>query len=292
MPRVPLEIERRYYSDLIKMVVNNLEEITRRFLMPALPSLLAEAKQDLPTFDSQVSRRDNYGRTIDTLFSIMRVAFARQLTVNEIDEVTRKYAEQGKEFNKTELSKNLIKVLGVNPIIAEPYLDPIMRQFIDENTNLIRSIGEQYFNQVQTDTYNHIQVGVYNKEYATKIKAEYEQEFQRQFERGILQRRVNNADARARLIARDQISKYNGQLNKTRQTALGITKYKWITAGDERVRDSHAKLHGKIFSWDNPPTINGRQLNPGDDYQCRCNALPVFDQGVTENKNLLRLLNS
>lgn len=291
-PRIPIELERRYYQELVKMVVNNLDEITRRFLLPALPSILSEAKDDLPTFDSQEFRRDNYGRSIDTIFSTMRVSYAQQLTPQEIDEIARKYATQGKEFNSTELSKNLTKVLGINPIIAEPYLDPIMKQFIDENTNLIKSIGDQYFNQIQTDTYNHIQAGVYNKEYAKKIKAEYEREFQKQFEKGILKRRVGNAEARAKLIARDQISKYNGQLNKTRQTALGISKYRWMTAGDERVRDTHARLNGKIFSWNKPPVVNGRPINPGDDYQCRCVAQPIFDIGVTENKNLLRLLNS
>lgn len=296
-PRPPLEIERRYYADLKKYAVDKLEEITRRFLLPALGSILSDAKDDMPKLDSEnhsvyVPRFDNYSRTIDTIFSTMRVAFARELTMTEIDEVARKYAAQGQTFNRDALAANLQKVLGVNPIMAEPYLEPIMRQFINENTNLIRSISEQYFDNVQADTYKHIQAGVYNKEYAKKIKSEYEQEFQNQFEAGILKRRVVNADARARLIARDQISKYNGQLNQTRQTALGISKYRWVTAGDERVRDSHKDLNNEKFSWDNPPKINGRPLHPGEDYQCRCIAQPIFDEGVTENQQLLRLLNS
>jgi SPP1 gp7 family putative phage head morphogenesis protein len=164
-----------------------------------------------------------------------------------------------------------------------------MRQFIDENTNLIRSIGTEYFGKVQQDTYKFIQEGVYNKEYAKQISAEFSEEFKRQYERGILKRRVSNADARARLIARDQISKYNGQLNQTRQTALGITKYRWVTVGDDRVRESHRSKNGKIFSWDSPPSDTG---HPGDDYQCRCVAAMVADEGVTENPTLLGLLNS
>ncbi len=292
-PRFPLEIERKYYAEMKKLIVDKLEEITRRYLLPALPNILSEAKQDMPTFDAEGIRRDNYGRLIDMIFGQMKVAFARELTDQEIDELTRKYASQGQTFNKATLGATFQKVLGVDPLISEPYLQPIMREFIDTNTNLIRSIGSQYFDQVQADTYRHIQVGVYNKVYATKIKSEYEQEFKNQFEAGILKRRVTNADARARLIARDQISKYNGQLNQTRQTALGITKYRWVTAGDERVRERHRQLNGRIFDWNNPPiSDSGEPINPGDDFQCRCNALPIFDEGVTENENLLRLLNS
>jgi len=287
--RPPIEIERRYYADLKRMLIDKLDEITRRYLVPALPSILSEAKTDLPTMDSLITRRDNYGRVIDTIFGTMRVAFARELTDQEIDEITRKYASQGQSFNKMTLGKTMTKVLGVDPLVSEPYLDPIMKQFIDQNTNLIRSISSDYFDKVQQDTYKHVQAGVYNKEYAKKIKAEYEQEFQSQFEKGILQKRVTNAEARAKLIARDQISKYNGQLNQTRQTALGITKYRWVTSGDERVRETHRAKNGKIFDWNNPPSDTG---NPGDDYQCRCIAEPVFDEGVTDNSKLLDLLNS
>lgn len=292
-PRIPIEIERRYYADLVRIIVGKLEAITRRFLLPALPNLLDEAKQDLPRTDSAGIRNDNYGRLIADIFGTMQVAYARELDDNEIDELVRKYAAQGQAFNKSMLGGNLEKVLGINPIISEPYLQPIMRQFIDTNTNLIKSIGNQFFDQVQADTYRHIQVGVYNKEYAKKIKAEYEQEFKNQFEAGVLKRRVTNADARARLIARDQISKYNGQLNQTRQTALGITKYRWVTAGDERVRERHRQLNGRIFDWNNPPiSDSGEPINPGDDFQCRCVSEPIFDEGVTENENLLKLLNS
>jgi SPP1 gp7 family putative phage head morphogenesis protein len=290
-PRVPIEIERRYAADLKRLLVNKLEQITRHWLIAALPSILNDAKTDLPTMDAVTYRRDNYGRTIDTVFNTMRVAFTRELTNDELDDLTRKYATLGQSFNRSALSETMKKVLGLDPIISEPYLAPIMRQFTDQNTNLIRSIGSEYFDKLQQDTYRHIQQGVYNKEYAGKIQSQYEQEFKSQFEKGYLKRRVNNAEARANLIARDQISKYNGQLNQTRQVALGITKYRWTTSGDERVRDSHAALNGQVFDWNDPPLINGVPLNPGDDFQCRCIGAPVFDEGVTDNQNLIALLN-
>lgn len=290
--KIPIELERQYYKDLREEVVARLGKIAERILVPALPSLLSEAREELPTFDAADSprhRNDAYTRDIDLLINGMQVAYATELTPAEIEGIARKYAIRGEVWNKGDLAKSLQRVLGINPLVAEPYLPTVMRQFIDENTNLIRSIGSEFFGKIQQDTYKYIQEGVYNKEYAKQIGAEFSGEFQRQYERGILKRRVTNADARARLIARDQISKYNGQLNQTRQTALGITKYRWVTVGDDRVRESHRSKNGKIFSWNDPPADTG---HPGQDYQCRCVAAFVADEGTTENPTLLGLLNS
>lgn len=288
LPRHPIEIERQYSKTLQAEVVARLEKITRAMLLPRIGAVLSEARDDLPRADSEGVRADAYSRTVEAIFAGMRVRYAQELTEREIEQIALRYAARGEDWNQGQLALSLQRVLGLSPITAEPYLQPIMRQFVDENTRLIRSIGEEYFGKVQQDTYRMVQMGVYNKEYAKQIRSEYEGEFQRQWERGVLKRRVENADARARLIARDQISKYNGQLNQTRQTALGISKYRWVTSGDERVRDSHAANAGKVFSWDDPPATG----HPGDDYQCRCVAQPVFDEGVSENRELLRLLNA
>jgi hypothetical protein len=47
--------------------------------------------------------------------------------------------------------------------------------------------------------------------------------------------------------------------------------YIWRTAGDDKVRPSHAANEGKIFAWANPPDTG----NPGEDYNCRCTAEPI-----------------
>ncbi len=46
------------------------------------------------------------------------------------------------------------------------------------------------------------------------------------------------------------------------------THYIWRTAGDDKVRPSHAANDGKIIAWDNPPATG----NPGEDFNCRCKA--------------------
>jgi hypothetical protein len=54
------------------------------------------------------------------------------------------------------------------------------------------------------------------------------------------------------------------------------THYIWRTAGDDKVRASHAANDGKIIAWDNPPTTG----HPGEDINCRCVAEPYY--GITE----------
>jgi SPP1 gp7 family putative phage head morphogenesis protein len=52
--------------------------------------------------------------------------------------------------------------------------------------------------------------------------------------------------------------------------------YTWVTLLDSRVRHDHSVLHGRVFSFDNPPVVDtatGRRCNPGEDYNCRCHPL-------------------
>ncbi len=51
-------------------------------------------------------------------------------------------------------------------------------------------------------------------------------------------------------------------------------RYIWRTHGDGKVRESHQRNDGKIFSWDNPPPTG----HPGEDYGCRCIAEPYVEE--------------
>jgi SPP1 gp7 family putative phage head morphogenesis protein len=82
------------------------------------------------------------------------------------------------------------------------------------------------------------------------------------------------SESRAELIARDQTLKLNGAITEIRQTNAGVDSYIWSTSLDERVREEHVALEGQTFSWDSPPEVG----HPGEDYQCRCVALPVISE--------------
>jgi SPP1 gp7 family putative phage head morphogenesis protein len=75
-------------------------------------------------------------------------------------------------------------------------------------------------------------------------------------------------DHLARLFARDQMQRFNKALTLSTFTNAGVTKVKWVTCHDARVRESHKQLDGQIFGIrDLPPEV--------DDYNCRCGLVPV-----------------
>lgn len=77
-----------------------------------------------------------------------------------------------------------------------------------------------------------------------------------------------STDHLARLFARDQMQRFNKACTLSTFRSAGVTKLKWVTCGDIRVRKSHKVLNGQIFDIDNlPPEI--------DDYNCRCGLVPV-----------------
>lgn len=98
---------------------------------------------------------------------------------------------------------------------------------------------------------------------------------------------------KAQFIARDQVSKLNGAINKIQQKSVNINLYVWTAVGDARTRDSHSKLNGVICSWDDPTIyykVEGNTLvkhkriasmfigDPSEDYQCRCFGLPFIPE--------------
>ncbi len=79
---------------------------------------------------------------------------------------------------------------------------------------------------------------------------------------------VKNGDKMARMFARDQMARFNKAVTLSQFRSAGVTKVKWVTSHDVRVRESHKQLDGKIFDIKNLP----KEL---DDYNCRCGLVPV-----------------
>jgi SPP1 gp7 family putative phage head morphogenesis protein len=50
--------------------------------------------------------------------------------------------------------------------------------------------------------------------------------------------------------------------------SAAVTKVKWVTCNDIRVRKTHKALNGQVFDVNNLP-------KEVDDYNCRCGLVPV-----------------
>lgn len=89
---------------------------------------------------------------------------------------------------------------------------------------------------------------------------------------------------KARFLARQETSLFMAKYRKQRFEQAGVRKYRWSTAHDERVRDSHKHLDGRVFTYDSPPITDratGARNNPGEDFNCRCVDIPILESDAT-----------
>lgn len=151
---------------------------------------------------------------------------------------------------------------GLPRVQVRPYVGAgTIEKFRSENVSKIRSIAEERLSEVEgllvTAEHQGWSVGEISKQ---------------------LRESFDVSKSKAELLARDQTLKLHGAITRARQEQAGIEEYKWSTSSDERVRSAHKRLHGRVFRWDDPPIISddGRRGHPGEDYQCRCIAIPVL----------------
>lgn len=176
-------------------------------------------------------------------------------------------AERNLRDTDSKLINSIRSAIGVNISAAlskEGAIQRAVKAAITENIELIKSIPVKYFDRLETIVRKNFETGMRYETIVEKIK-----------EVG------NVTESRAKLIARDQTSKMNSSFNQVRQTDLGIDKYIWQTSDDERVRPEHVEHEGKTFRWSEPPANTG---HPGEDIQCRCVAIPVFDLADMEKE--------
>lgn len=98
--------------------------------------------------------------------------------------------------------------------------------------------------------------------------------------RDVLEAEYGVDERKAAFLARQESSLLVSKYRETRYKASGLNRYKWSTSEDARVRHDHKILDGKIFDWDHPPVTDeatGARNNPGEDYNCRCVAIPIVE---------------
>lgn len=138
-------------------------------------------------------------------------------------------------FNQIQFEKTVNSVLGIDVFLEEPWLKNQLELFANQNSQLIKNMTVNEIERVSGAVQRGLQEGSSYESIAETIEKSF----------GITRRH-------AKLIARDQTTKLNGSLTKLRQQELGITEYRWQTSGDERVRQDHRVLDGKICRWDDP----------------------------------------
>lgn len=236
------------YQRALVRLVKQWRVWVKEYILPHLAPALEHAEQVLRT-DAPVG-------DIISRISILKLETKRSID-REVPPLAEQQAKKTAGRGKEQTNAQAKTVIGIEPLAHEPWLNDFVDIFTQANTGLISSVSEDTFNAMTQLVRTAALEGSSAGDLADDIMD-----------------RLDVAESRARMIARDQIAKFNGELTRVRQGRLGVARYIWRTSLDERVRESHASLEGKEFRWDDPPAVG----HPGQDYNCRCTAEPVFEE--------------
>ena len=264
--------QERKYTKILLSAVRQWKAIAKDMVLPRLPSITSQAYINRPTTDS-------FSDEIEDVMKIYtdRVGVISKDLYNRIVDIGR----ETNEFNASQWYKITNHVFGIPLFQNEPWLQETLKSYVSENVSLITKLSNDLISDMNSTMNRGIKQGLRHETIMRQILGS-------KLDKGIFKR----IETRARLIARDQVAKWNGQLMELKQTEAGITEYFWSTSLDERVRESHRVLEGKLCRWDNPSVyknstkdkewlnksgIGAVELHVGQDYQCRCTASPNFD---------------
>ena len=250
-PKYPRMLEAQYVKTILEYV-DKMQAMTQSIISPQLSGIIDQAG----------FRQDAWNDSVDNVIESLKVSFDKELP--DFSVYASDIGQKTSDWSNKEWQKTMKSVMQVEFYQNEPWLSGLVDSFVKQNVNLITKLTSE----TTTDIHGIVDRGIVaGKRHETIMK---EIISGTDLQKGKFQ----TVRTRARLIARDQVAKLNGNLMRLRQTNLGITHYIWRTSLDERVRPTHAALEGKRFSWDNPPDVG----NPGEDYQCRCTAEPDFQE--------------
>ena len=259
LPQIPLGAEREYIR-LSKMYMQLLKE--------ELEKTLPELKESYKVNRDQSVRLDadtDLMLKVNELFTRMKNELSQKVVGFGLRRRLENLANLNRKLTIKEWKKAIKSTLGID-IMEDYYMGDFYKEslleWVMQNVDLISTLPEESLDKMKEIVFDGYARGRTTTRMVRDIRRIYKVSL-----------------GHAILIARDQTAKLNGQIQKAQQQDAGITQYIWCTCGDERVRESHRQLNGKIFSWDVPPeNSDGRACHPGEDFQCRCIGRPVFDK--------------
>lgn len=198
---------------------------------------------------------------------------ALSLTEKELEEIKKfyftlnrwSYATASTAIEEVRKIRTRKKKFFPSIILEEdsPAVQQFQTSYVEFNKELVRSFGREW-NQTVTETMTKGFLGGLGKKELVES----------------LMGTQKIQQSKAEFWARDQLGDAYGKFTEQRFKEAGIPGYVWMTSQDNRVRDSHALLHGKFFRFtETPPGLSkpGAKF-PGEDYNCRCRQRPAIDE--------------
>lgn len=243
-----------------------MRELAKAFnamLSEELASIIAERDRELGY--NADSFADRLKRLVESL--TLAKVIGESALVNYLPQL----AQQIQGFNLLQQNKAAKAVLGIDIFKPDPKLAPLVESWAAENAKLIGSVGQGYVDRVSTIVQSGVRGGQSSATVAQQVREA-----------------TGVSERKATLIARTEVAKLNSNITQHRQRMVGIDFYEWSASQDERVRDSHAIMDGRLCRWDDATVYSpdngktwvsrgsGEMLHPGEAILCRCVSYPVF----------------
>lgn len=251
-----------YERALVKMIDELGKEALKLFDQHVVPNLMrgddAEFRNDF-IFGGIKKMFNALKRAANQIFHSPHTTSSQRTSTTRAERAAEEFVNNVERASKVNLDKQ-VKAAGIATVLAEPWLDGFVKKRVKDNVSYIKNLEEEAYERIENVVNEHISRNSAPKAIREAIKEQ-----------------KDISKSRAKFLAVDQSGSIFGQINAERHQRMGLEKFIWDTSGDERVRDTHRKLDGKVFEYAAPPTVGKREVLPGEDYRCRCVAIPVFD---------------
>lgn len=262
-------VQRRYEAQ-IRALVKKMTEETKKQIIKLFEGGIADEyfkdQQESVAMDASitVAAKKLIKKLTDKFQSLFNLS-APDLAKNMLKD-SKKTSEKTVQSSIKQLSGGLSLKTGV----VTKGNETVSQAIVDENVNLIKSIPEKYLGQVSGAVMRSITTGEGLKDLVPEIQ-KYD---------GMTYRR-------AKTIALDQTRKAYTLINKQELQQLGVKQFRWNhSGGGQYPRESHIKISGEIFSFENlieeqaalgvPPEDRGLPSVP---VNCRCTMIPIISFG-------------
>jgi len=146
--------------------------------------------------------------------------------------------------------------------LAKRFEEDLKKAYVQNLDLYINKWQDEQILKLREKVFKNVQSGFRAEKLATDIQYEKNVSFNK-----------------AKFLAKQETSLMVSKYRQLRYEEVGVRKYIWSTSHDDRVRKRHRELDRKIFRFDQPPVTDLHTMarnNPGEDYGCRCVAIPVL----------------
>ncbi len=207
------------------------------------------------------------------------------------------------EKKLAEIQKNIVHDINIRDVDAKKTIDALEEGFkpVAKKLEVQPELGERSRDKMAAEYSENLKL--YIKKFADQEIISLRETIEDNAKEGYrfdklvpqIKKRYGVSVRKAKFLARNETSIFMSKYHEERYGEAGVTHYIWSTSHDARVRpalgthgsDNHRVLDGRFFPFSQPPVVDpakGRKANPGQDYNCRCVAIPILNDKASARR--------